>query len=148
MSLNQLLSKPYSLCWLFAAIAILMGLGSGEENVDINIYDTYFVISSRFLGTLVAIILGGIGLGYWLMERLQKKLQPVLTGIHLVITIGGFVLIGLISFALSLTETFGELISTDSIIVLEQIIYITLALMLLVQTVYVINLLLSMFRSE
>jgi len=148
MSLNQLLSKPYSLCWLFAAIAILMSLGSGEENVDVNIYDTYFVISSGFLSALVTFGLGFLGMVYWLMERLNKKLYAWLTRIHLAITLGGLLLIGILSFIRSFRAEFGEIISRDAEMTLDAIIWATVGCILLAQLTFLLNILRSALRSE
>jgi hypothetical protein len=148
MPLKHYFRKSYTLCWIFAALALIIGLGAGDDLVDINIYDTYYLISSRFLGTLVTIALAVMGLGYYLMARFQKKLISWLTGIHLFLTLGGIVLIGLVCFVLSLTESFGELISTDAMVLLENIILLSIVVVIMAQPIYVINLLLGMFRSE
>lgn len=145
--MKQLLFKPYSLCWIFAIVILLTGLGGGDEHIGINIHDTYFLISKSFLGVLGAVGLGGIGLGYWLMGRLHKKLYPSLTGIHLVLTLGGLVFIGLASFVLSLSENFDELISRDTMELLESQIHITIAVILLAQVIFILNLLLSLLIS-
>ncbi len=147
MSLNLLLSKPYTLCWLFALLLLLVGLDGGDEVIDINIHDTYFLIGKGLLVAVAGIWLFLLGLGYWLMERLQKRLSPWLSGIHLALTLGGLVLIGLASFVLSLSENFGELISRDTMELLESQFHTTIAVIFLAQVIFILNLLLSLLRS-
>lgn len=94
--INQVLSKPYKLIWL--VIPIILGLSTIGSNgsIDIQMHDTYFVISSFHIGILFSIILGIIGFIYWLVKG--KKLVNWMTAIHLLTTILALASILIISF--------------------------------------------------
>lgn len=81
------------------AIPILMMIGifSKDATVDINVHDTYYVIANFHLATLISILFGIIGMGYWLMLKANRKLSKLLNLIHIIITFGGILLIFILS---------------------------------------------------
>src|SRR5690606_36301779 len=74
-------------------IIILIGFLSGTEPLDINVHDTYYVIEHGVISILISIIFGIIGLGYWIMQKANRRLSKWLNLIHIVLTIGGLLLI-------------------------------------------------------
>jgi len=83
----------YQFFWGVAIICALLGCInsiSGEGSViDINVHDTYFVVAYAHLYGFFALFYFVTGLTYMLCRPL--KLIKVLTGIHTIITIAGFV---------------------------------------------------------
>jgi len=92
--LNRLIEKPYLLFILSIPIILFSGFLIGDETININIYDTYYVIEYIHLTTLISILFGIIGLGYWIMKN--KKLSKRLNLIHITLTFGGILLIGIL----------------------------------------------------
>jgi heme/copper-type cytochrome/quinol oxidase subunit 1 len=70
---------------------------SGNEPMNINIHDTYFVIYQIHLSILISILFGIIGLGYWIMEKTNRNLSKWLNLIHITLTVGGILLIWLLA---------------------------------------------------
>lgn len=88
-----LTDKPYLIFWLSIPIIILIGFLSGTEPLDINVHDTYYVIEHGVISILISIIFGIIGLGYWIMQRANRRLSKWLNLTHIALTIGGLLLI-------------------------------------------------------
>jgi len=113
---------------------LLIGL---KKTMDIQMHDTYFVIALIHVGILFSIILGVIGLLYWLMRK--KKLINWMTIVHVFTTIASFVsiLIG----AMLATKIFFlqiDILSPLSIIIL---------IGLLSQLLFLFNLIFSSIRN-
>jgi heme/copper-type cytochrome/quinol oxidase subunit 1 len=88
-----LTDKPYLIFWLSIPIIILIGFLSGTEPLDINLHDTYYVIEHGFISILISIIFGILGFGYWIMQKTNRRLSKWLNLTHIVLTIGGLLLI-------------------------------------------------------
>lgn len=106
--MNLQIQKPYLLFWFSIPIIIFIGFIDRNGLLDINIHDTYFVITNIHLAILISIIFGLIGLGYWIMQETNRKLSKWLNLIHVGFTIGGSlcILILLQLFRQPKTETF------------------------------------------
>ena len=94
--MKKLTQKPHFVFWILIPVLLLIGSIDSNETIAINIYDTYFVITMLNLGVLLSIICGIIGLGYWVVFILRKKLINWLTILHATVTIIGFLTILLI----------------------------------------------------
>lgn len=90
--MNKLTNKPYLIFLLSIPLLLIAGFLKGDSTFDLNIYDTYFVIAKTYLAWLIAMIFGVIGLVYLLIVKSNRKLSKWLTGIHIVLTFGGFLL--------------------------------------------------------
>ena len=86
-------NKPYLIFWISIPIIILIGFLSGTEPLDINLHDTYYVIEHGVISILISIIFGIIGLGYWILTKTNKRLSKWMNLIHIVLTIGGLLII-------------------------------------------------------
>lgn len=94
--MKKIAQAPQLAFWIFIPLLLLIGFIDSNETIAINIYDTYFVITMLNLGALLSIICGIIGLGYWIIFILKKKLINWLTIVHAIVTIIGFLTILLI----------------------------------------------------
>ncbi|GGW76627.1 hypothetical protein GCM10008085_29740 [Winogradskyella epiphytica] len=100
-----LTDKPYRIFWLSIPIIILIGFLSGTEPLDINVHDTYYVIEHGIFSILISIIFGIIGFGYWIMQKANRRLSKWLNLTHIVLTIGGLLLIRIILLLFREPET-------------------------------------------
>ena len=66
-----------------------IGILSGDAVLDINVRDTYYVIAYLHLAILISILFGIIGLGYWIMQKANRKLSKWLNWTHMGLTFGG-----------------------------------------------------------
>lgn len=76
---------------------MLSGFLSSINDLDINIHDTYYVFSLFDLNTLISILFGIIGLGYWIVLKANRKLSKWLNLIHIALTFGGILLIWILA---------------------------------------------------
>lgn len=65
--------------------------------LDINVHDTYFLFSKTELTIAIIIFFLIIGLGYWGMSITNRKLSRILYLIHITLTFGGILLIGVVT---------------------------------------------------
>ena len=91
--MNKLIAKPHLIFLLTIPILILIGILSGDAVLDINVYDTYYVIAYFHLATLISILFGVIGIGYWIMQKGGRKLSRLLNWTHIGLTFGGTMIV-------------------------------------------------------
>lgn len=87
--------KNYHCFWIVSILIVIIGLikNISVENdvLDINIHDTYFVISNLDLTLFLSFLYFLNGFGYWIVQKkLKRNLIKSLTIIHSIILIGGF----------------------------------------------------------
>ena len=88
-----LINKPHLIFLLAIPIIILAGILSGESTMDFNVHDTYYVISYFHLTVLISILFGIIGIGYWIMQKADRKLSKWMNWIHIGLTLGGVIVV-------------------------------------------------------
>ncbi len=93
--------KPYLIFWWM--IPVIMGFGflNYQNTVDINIHDTYYVTTCLYIAILISFLFAVIGLGYWAVWKLQRRLFRRLSLIHVAFTIGGTVFLYILQFVSS-----------------------------------------------
>ncbi|MBX2829059.1 MAG: cbb3-type cytochrome c oxidase subunit I [Flavobacteriaceae bacterium] len=87
--MNYLIEKPYLIFLLSIPIIMLIGILSGDAVLDINVHDTYFVIAYLHLALMISVLFGIIGIGYWIMQKVDRKLSMWLNWTHIGLTFGG-----------------------------------------------------------
>ena len=99
--MNKLIQKPHLPFFFTALVVLIFGLKSKQllegQMLDINIKDSYFVISNLHLAIGVSMLFIAIGSIYWLMQKVNKPLSKWMTVMHLWITLGGTILVLLFS---------------------------------------------------
>lgn len=94
--------KAHHLFLIVSILILLIGMyRSTDANsiLDINVHDTYFVISNYDCTLILFTTYFLMGILYWLFEKLpQKQLIKPLTIIHSTILIGSFIIYWLIIF--------------------------------------------------
>ncbi|MCH3883419.1 cbb3-type cytochrome c oxidase subunit I [Tenacibaculum aquimarinum] len=92
-----LINKPHLIFLLAIPIIMLIGILSDDAVLDINVHDTYYIIAYLHLATLISILFGIIGIGYWFMLKANRNLSKRLNLIHIALTFGGILLIWILA---------------------------------------------------
>ncbi|MFD1142243.1 hypothetical protein ACFQ4C_14045 [Larkinella insperata] len=103
--MRVVLSKPYLICWLAIPALVLIRLLFPQHTVDIQLYDTYFVIASLSFVLAGSVLLLLLGAGYWLVKLKGKMPNGMLTIIHLLLTVGVLLLVVLPVFNTNTLES-------------------------------------------
>jgi len=90
-------NKPYLFFWLLIPCIFLFGILNRDETVVINIQDTYFMLDTLMLVSLVSLFFGLIGFGYWIAIKANLKLSIWLNMTHILLTIGCLLIIWVLS---------------------------------------------------
>ncbi|MEM9681522.1 MAG: hypothetical protein AAF901_14460 [Bacteroidota bacterium] len=142
--MNVLYNKPHAFFWTSIPIIFAIGYPSNNESIDINIHDTYFVISNWHLALLIILGFAIIGCIYW--GLFKSNLRPIrwMTLAHLILTIDLFIFIWL-------TLLFDWFTYPDDFPLFDEnrcqykIIFISLLLIILGQLIFATNVLLTVF---
>ena len=146
--MNKLIEKPHLIFLFSIPLIILTGILSEDSVLDINIHDTYFVIAHLHLAILISILYGLIGLGYWIVQKANRKLSKSLNLIHVVLTIGGLIAIFGIPYLLfesteeSVFPLFEQMERQNSMLIM------IILLILFGQLVYLVNITVGIFRKN
>ncbi len=65
--------------------------------LDINVHDTYYVIAYLHLTILISTLFGIIGIGYWIMQKADRKLSKWLNWTHISLTFGGTLIVWILT---------------------------------------------------
>ena len=95
--MQQLIEKPHLIFLLSIPIIILIGILCRDNVLDINVHDTYFVIAYFHFAILISIIFGIIGFGYWIMQKVDRKLSKWLNWTHIGLTFIGTFLVWILN---------------------------------------------------
>ena len=128
-------------------ILLVVGLISGDSLLDINVHDTFYVISHRHLTLLFSVIFGVIGLGYWSVYKLKGRLTKWMTLTHIILTFGGILLTAITSFVLNTFYSSTNLEDIDGMLTANLILWMLISLVLFGQIIFPINLL-SAFKNK
>lgn len=139
----KLINKPYTLFWITAVLILLDGflIQNPENVVDINVHDTYFVIAHGFIAEIFALLFFILGLGYWLFEKFNRNLNPTLTLIHILGTVGVVWIYKIVISSLSLFKIGNPAVINGFIVVAFLIAF-------LVQPVYIVNLFIGVIKPK
>ncbi|QDK78238.1 hypothetical protein EXU85_06355 [Spirosoma sp. KCTC 42546] len=128
------ISKPYLISWLAIPVLSLIGLLFRQHTVDVQLYDTYYVIGNTHVALAGSVVLLVIGAGYWLIDWQSKTPNSLLVVLHLLLTIGVLVL--------SVLPAFGG----DNLIPSDWLVWLLLTFVL-AQFIYLINIVAAWIRG-
>ncbi|WP_291134408.1 hypothetical protein [Flavobacterium sp. UBA7663] len=144
--------KSYHYFWIVSSIILIIGivnLSNGDSTMDINIHDTYYVIEHFLLAEILFLGYLFLGLGYWLVEKiLKKQLIPILTKIHTSILIGSFLIYWIVIFCIKISFNENDIFNNSYEIINITLMIMFLAIIFIAQPVYVINILVALFRKK
>lgn len=95
--MSNIINRPHLIFLLSIPITILVGFLNGNEMLDINVRDTYFIFSKTDLSIAISILFLTIGLGYYMMSKTNRRLSRSLYLIHLTLTYGGILLLAVLA---------------------------------------------------
>ncbi|WP_179320903.1 cbb3-type cytochrome c oxidase subunit I [Winogradskyella helgolandensis] len=140
--MNLLTKRPHIIFLVFAVITFILGFNA-NGGIDINIHDTYYVISNYHFATLISIIFGIIGLIYWIVKKVNGNLSKRLNLVHVTLTFGGIFLI------LILNEFFRKsIMEYDFNENLTMVIYLISAIVIFGQIIFPINIISGIIRKQ
>ncbi|WP_273276156.1 hypothetical protein [Maribacter polysiphoniae] len=149
--MKRIVEKPFIFFWALIPLVIIIGRFLHDTTFDINVHDTYYIITYGGLTNLVSILLGLIGLGYWIFYYLKRKLSYRLNAIHILITALGPIGIWIVSnFHREIIpgSDFQSIMKdsefNDNLLLLT---FIILLLTILGQVIYLINLVTAFLKS-
>ncbi|WP_299800096.1 hypothetical protein [uncultured Maribacter sp.] len=141
--MKKITQKPHFVFWILIPVLLLIGYIDSNETIVINIHDTYFVITMLNLGVLLSIMCGIIGLGYWVVIKLNRRLVNWLTIIHLIITVISLCLILLIPFFLPESNQGITSLYFDA----QVTITLSALVAVCIQSLYLVNIIIALIRK-
>ncbi|MCD0466571.1 cbb3-type cytochrome c oxidase subunit I [Flavobacterium sp. ENC] len=149
--MKYLLRKPYCLFFFLIAFFLIGGFLNAQKTLDINIHDTYFVISYWHFGVLLSFIYSFIALIYFVLIKLNFILIKWITVTHVIVSIGGVFLI-LLFFQLTRQTAPGDFESLlDDIDFKTNMtwgIWLTFLSILVMQALFIINVIQALFKGK
>jgi heme/copper-type cytochrome/quinol oxidase subunit 1 len=136
MKLN--IHRPHRLFWLSIPAILLLSIVGTNNTLDLQLHDTYFVVSAMHLGLLLSALLGFMGLLYWLFRN--RCLVNWMTAAHVISTILGFVL-------LSGTGLIYNGRAASEYRTVNQLLFIVILAVLLSQLIFMVNLVIGIVRK-
>ena len=143
------INKTHLYFWVISLIIILIGLkdiNDPNANFDINVHDTYFVIHNFYAAEILASIFFLLGLGYWIMNKINAKLVTFFSIIHSIVTIGSFLIYWIILFFTKAFYTEYELLYMTGDLI-DNITIIFIIANVIAQPLYIINILIGLIRK-
>lgn len=110
--------------------------------MDINIYDTYYILDFPLITYLISFIFLIIGLGYRIMQWANKKVSRLLLRVHIMLTFGGLLVIWVLSLFYRLTGIGFEFNNNLSLVI-----YLISLIIILGQLLFPINMLRGMIKK-
>ncbi|ADV48291.1 hypothetical protein Celal_0966 [Cellulophaga algicola DSM 14237] len=148
-NIYSLKEKPHIILWFFAALCfVIYSLSyffNYDSTIDINYYDTYYVISKSSLLQAFGYWFFVCGIGYFLLKYYNKRMFSWLSRGHLLMSLLAFTLLLLeystVNF-LSPSKRFYEITVYP-----DTLNYLGILLFIIAQITYFIHILLSVFRK-
>lgn len=148
MKINFNSLKVYHYFWLVTFLILLIGFFGSENTIDINVRDTYYVMSQKDATLVLSIVYFLLGSGYWLVLKILKKpLIEWLTIIHSIILIGSFVCYWLMLLYVELFLNNSFPLFDNSNLVNQTLMIAFLLISFIGTPIYFINLLIGIFRK-
>lgn len=143
--------NPSFYFWATALILLIMGLAfySPDDTLDVNIHDTYLVITVRDIAGVSALFYFLSGLPYFLFQWFKRRPSTRLTLIHTSVMVGGcflYLISNTLIKASATKSTFPDYDDTS-----ERLAMLTLSfgfIFGLAQLVFLVNIILGIFRKD
>jgi len=146
--LKKLFQKPHLAFFALIPLILLMGFLNPAAGLDINVHDTYIVISYKHIAIFLAYLFLVLGLGYWVMQRTHRKLSQWLNAIHIILTIGGLTGLFLMPNVAFSTKLQSASPLFDGLILQNVVPVVLTILIALAQLLYIINLIIGILRKD
>jgi heme/copper-type cytochrome/quinol oxidase subunit 1 len=142
--------KAHMYFWITTILIIVLGFVvyciNGDTNLDINVHDTYLVVSHTHFTILFALLYFILGTAYWVPYKTKLSLNKKLTKVHTVITMMA------VPAYCALTAYYAMLYTpdplTDGANSLNTGILIIFFTVLLIQPLYLVNIVISVIKRK
>ncbi len=91
--MNKLIKNPHLIFFISIPKIIIIGILSRDNVFDINVRDSYFVMNYLDFSIMISILFAIIGFGYWIMQKVDRKLSKRLNWVHIGLTFGGTLIV-------------------------------------------------------
>lgn len=136
--MHKIISRPHLLFWLCIPLLILAGFIFRNDSFRINIFDTYYIFEKFISFIFLAVVFAILGAGYWLVQKMNRQLSVPLNVVHFLATIGGILLIVMLSM-LFRNSAVHHIYNSQ----LTLAIYMLAILVILCQIIYPVNIILA-----
>lgn len=141
--MNKLIEKPHLIFLPAIPLIMLIGILSGDAIININVHDTYYLIAYLHISILTSILFGIIGIGYWIMQKADRKLSKWLNFTHIGLTFRGSLIIWI------LTKFYRtEIMEYEFNNNITLIITLIILLMIIVQLIFPINIIYGLMKKK
>lgn len=139
--------KNHTYFFITSTFILLIGMVSSfisEDNtLDINVHDTYYVISTWHITYILLIIYSFLGMLYYLINRLRLKTNRTLSGIHTLITCGSIFIYWILYPLLSYLDT--SILSIGYVNIMLTILFL---LVIVIQLLFIINIFIGLIKIK
>ncbi|KZS40876.1 hypothetical protein AWE51_24700 [Aquimarina aggregata] len=145
--MKLILHKPYIILWALIPIMLIYGFSLGDTTLDLNIHDTYYVISKVQIWYGIAHLFAIYGILYWIFINFNRKMINSLTSIHLFSTIIGLIILTILSPLFNQeSANFQKENNYEAFVFFSQLIIVLI--MLLAQFLFFVNMGIGIFRKQ
>ncbi|KLT70836.1 hypothetical protein [Flavobacterium sp. ABG] len=143
--------NPYFIFLALIVIFLAIGFLNAEETLDINIHDTYFVISYLYFAVLLSVIYTFLAILYFALIKLNFPLIKWLISTHVIVSVGGLLLIWIFSqlkreVAPGDIESYIADMTFNDKMLLG--IFITVGTMIATQVIFVVNVIQALIKGR
>jgi len=83
--MKKIISKPHIFFFILIPVLLLFGYLNKESTIDINIYNSFFVIHQKSICYISAVFFGLIGLNYFSLIWAKRPPKKWLTRVHIIL---------------------------------------------------------------
>jgi heme/copper-type cytochrome/quinol oxidase subunit 1 len=96
--MNIILEKAYIILWIIIPVILIFGLINSEKTIDVNIYDTYYVVNTFHFAIFLSTYFTILGLVYFGINYCSLELNKKFTNIHVIGSILSIAIIFILNF--------------------------------------------------
>jgi cytochrome c oxidase subunit 1 len=141
-----MVKHSFSIAFLIALLAFVGSfLFRGNSALDLQLHDTYFVISHQHVSLFIALLFACFGLFYWLIDKFGVQLRTTISMFHLVGSALLLIAILIGSNAMNHSHTIGNM---DSFRKLNTWMSLLMLFFIAIQVLLPTNIIISLFRRQ
>ena len=143
----KLINKPHIIFAICVPIIFLLSILVQNDTLDVNIHDTYYVISNFHVSILLTLLLSLIAFGYWMMIKADRRLNKWLNLSHILLTLGSL-LVPYTYWIISLNFNSDSTVFNDYNSNLNTLLIFVIASIILGQIIFLINIVIGLLLKK
>lgn len=144
--------KSYKYFWFFAVILAIAGIVATITYPDAtavyNVYDTYYVMACSHLAYLISAYFFLAGFAYWTLAITGFRTIKLLSGIHIVMMLGGLIIYPIYHLYQLLTSGPSDFLFDDYYDWENRWITVVIIIIILAQAIFIANITAALFRRK